>query len=349
MKNIFFDLLALSESNEDFVLATILERTGSAPRTSGARMAVRRDGSIIGTIGGGLLEAQVCQAAAEVFSTGTNCLQDYHFNARQASDLGMLCGGSVQILLEYIHAASHRDEVFEAVVAALQQRQPAWLVTGLRQGPVTASSVLQCVLQPEGQLQGTSPVSPAELLSLVKDVHGMEPQWVKTGDQRLLVEPIHSQGSLYIFGAGHVSHMLAPLAAWTGFYTVVVDDRVEFANRERFPSIDDVMLVTSYNDCFSNLDIDSDSYLVIVTRGHLDDRAVLEQALRTRAGYIGMIGSLRKRDLIYKKLREEGFTDTDLKRVHSPIGLAIGAETPEEIAISILAELIRHRAGILPS
>jgi xanthine dehydrogenase accessory factor len=127
---------------------------------------------------------------------------------------------------------------------------------------------------------------------------------------------------------------------------VVLDDRSDFANKERFPKADRIIVIPSYENLFSGLDIDQDSYLVIVTRGHLHDKTVLEQSLRTKAGYIGMIGSRRKQHLVYEELLEKGFTEDDLKRVHNPIGLDIHAETPEEIAVSIVAELISARSRI---
>ena len=152
-------------------------------------------------------------------------------------------------------------------------------------------------------------------------------------------------GTVYLFGAGHVSQQVAHLTSMTHFRTVVLDDRVEFANRERFPGADEIRVPASLDAAFTGLAIDRDSYIVIVTRGHRYDKTVLQQALRTEAGYIGMIGSKGKRDAVYKTLLEEGRTSAELERVHSPIGLKIGGDTPEEIAVSIVAELIKERSA----
>jgi xanthine dehydrogenase accessory factor len=160
----------------------------------------------------------------------------------------------------------------------------------------------------------------------------------------VFVEPFISDPVLYVFGGGHVSSRIVPLASHVGFPTVVIDDRPEFADRLKFPNAKEVRLL-EFEHVMENLPVDSSSFLVIVTRGHLHDKHVLAQALRTDARYIGMIGSRRKRNIIYEKLLEEGFTKDDLSRVHSPIGLDIGAETPEEIAVSIVSELILKRAG----
>ncbi len=159
-----------------------------------------------------------------------------------------------------------------------------------------------------------------------------------------LVESLCHAGTVYIFGAGHVSQQLAPLATLVGFSTVVLDDRQEFANRERFPNVAEVIVLDSFQRALEGLEINADSYLVLVTRGHAHDHTVLRQALKTKAGYIGMIGSRRKRDAVYAAMAKEGFVQQDFDRVFSPIGLAIMAETPEEIAVSIVAELIQVRA-----
>jgi xanthine dehydrogenase accessory factor len=145
-------------------------------------------------------------------------------------------------------------------------------------------------------------------------------------------------------GAGHVGRALAHFVALCDFSVVVVDDRAEFADPERIPDADEVAAVTGFDGVFHDRIIDADSYIVIVTRGHSYDKFVLAQALKTEAGYIGMIGSRRKIALIYQSLLTEGFNRTDLERVHAPIGLAIGGETPEEIAVSITAQLISSRS-----
>ena len=167
-----------------------------------------------------------------------------------------------------------------------------------------------------------------------------------TADGReFLVEPSARPGTVYLFGAGHVALPTAQLAQMMGFSTIVLDDRIEFANRDRFPEADDVRVVADFANCFKDLAIDEDAYLVIVTRGHEHDREVLAQSLGTDAGYVGMIGSRRKKAAVYQALRNDGFTDADLERVHCPIGLSIGAQSPEEIAVSIVAELIQERAS----
>ena len=149
----------------------------------------------------------------------------------------------------------------------------------------------------------------------------------------------------FIFGAGHVGLALEPILRYVNFTTKVIDDRPDFANRERFPDADEVIVIDSFQDAYQNIETDEDSYIVIMTRGHAGDYDVLRQTLRRTTAYIGMIGSRSKVAALYRMLQEEGFTQEELDRVYTPIGTDIFAETPEEIAISITGEMIKVRAG----
>jgi xanthine dehydrogenase accessory factor len=158
-----------------------------------------------------------------------------------------------------------------------------------------------------------------------------------------VLEPMVSSPTVIIFGGGHISVSLAPLLSGVDFRVAVVDDRPEFISRDRFPDASHLVL-SDFKNCFDQLEFTPETYAVIVTRGHLHDKTVLEEVLKRPTRYVGMIGSRRKREMIYQALREEGTSAESIERVRSPIGLEIGAETPEEIAISITAELIKTRA-----
>ncbi len=149
----------------------------------------------------------------------------------------------------------------------------------------------------------------------------------------------------YIFGGGHIAYALEPVLRHVDFRTVVIDDRAEYANSERFPYADRTIVVKDFDDAFNEIQTDDDSYIIIVTRGHRGDLKVLRQALQRPFAYLGMIGSRRKNSLLYDVLREEGVTEKQISQIHAPIGLSIGSETPEEIAVSIVAEIISERAG----
>jgi xanthine dehydrogenase accessory factor len=243
-------------------VATIVNVRGSIPSFKTAKMLVRDDGSIVGTIGGGCVEAEVWQAAREVMESEKPRTLNFNLNQDPKYDTGLLCGGTLDIFIE--------------------------------------------------------PVLPPALL--------------------------------YIFGAGHVSVNLYKVAKDAGFEVTVVDDREAYSNRERFPEAKEV-IAEDFDQAMARLTPNESSYIVIVTRGHRDDMRVLRWAVQTSARYIGMIGSKRKTIAVFRELTKEGLSPELFERVHAPVGLDIGAITPEEIAVAIAAELIatrRHAERALP-
>jgi xanthine dehydrogenase accessory factor len=360
MMNVFNDVYELAARGEDGVLAVIYARAGSAPRTAGARMLVRKDGSISGTIGGGLLEARIQQVAVDVFRTRTHRIEEFSLTGADASQMEMICGGEVAVLVEFIVGKdAGQNNFYQALSQSATDRRRSWLITVLPDG-LQETNVAHALLKPTSPgversfgittsiyLHDDLPLEDLNAFIQQPEISTSRyPVLYQSEGTRLLIEPLCVPGTLFLFGGGHVSQKLAPLADTLGFRTVVVDDRSEFANADRFPLADEFVVPDRYEAAFEQCDIDSESYLVIVTRGHLHDKTVLEQALRTPAAYIGMIGSIRKRNAVYDELRAEGFTDEDFRRVHSPIGIKIGAESPEEIAVSIAAELIQVRSGL---
>lgn len=341
--SLFHDIFRLLDAGERVVSAVILARSGSAPRAVGTRMIVRSDGSILGTVGGGILEARTIETAAEVFADGKTRVRRFVLTADEAGNLGMICGGAIQVLIHLLDPSdSGCAPYYLAVFEAFERKKRGWMVTEVPQEDKAAFSVRQGLLAGDGTGAGCLAVE--ELEKIVAQAAAGAPDVVSFGDGAYLVEPLCHQGTTYIFGAGHVSKRLAPLCKSVGFRTVVIDDRAEFANIDRFPEADEILVPESFDTSMSGLDLDADAYVVLVTRGHSHDKTLLGLALRTEAGYIGMIGSLRKRDGVYEALRREGLTDADFERVHSPIGIDIGAENPEEISVSIVAELIQERA-----
>jgi xanthine dehydrogenase accessory factor len=334
------------EEGEDVVLATVIDSSGSTPRKGGSQMVVRAQGGIIGTIGGGLVEAEVMRLAREVFSTGIAQTKTIELTGSTVATTDrMICGGRMEILLEFIGARRENQETFQDLLKALQNRPKSCLLIELGGSGGYSGVMMRCLVQ-EGKVvwgEYPYPVSWLEALALRSNKEKL-PGVLEIETQRFFVEPALPSETVYLFGAGHVSQQVALVAALVNFKTVVLDDRAEFANQERFPKADEVIVVTSFNQAFTGLPIDHDSYLVIVTRGHVHDKTVLAQALRTEAGYVGMIGSRRKGDKIYQALLEEGFSQQGIDRVHCPVGLNIGGETPEEIAVSIVAELIKVRS-----
>jgi len=340
---IFNSIAGLLAGGESLVLATIVSRSGSAPRAVGSRMVVLQNAAIVGTIGGGILEARVQQLAKEVFGHGQSVLKKYVLNAQDASQIGMVCGGAVQVLVQFIDASRPSNlELYREIVAAIEGRKRASLISELPAGDGVPELTRQFLARSDGSAVGEQDHQTVQALSSQAGVG--QPELVSCQGKQYLVESLCQEGTVYIFGAGHISQQLAPLTNLVGFRTVVLDDRQEFANPERFPTAEEVIVLDSFEQALAGLEMHADSYLVLVTRGHAHDNIVLRQALGSKAGYIGMIGSRRKRDAVYAALEREGFSRLEFARVFSPIGLAIGAETPEEIAVSIVAELIQVRA-----
>ncbi len=345
MKGLLHSINRLLEQGEDLVTATIINHEGSTPRHTGTRMIIRPGGDFIGTIGGGIVEAAVLRAAAELFRTGGAQVQSFELNQDNLSGMDVICGGRLSILMEHIKPSPENIELFRTAQNAGKKRNKYLLITMLDRLDGKTMQVHRCLVMDDGSTHGDAACLKTWLHTIVQEGRRIgHPVMLSIGDKHFWVEPFLEFGTLYLFGAGHVSRQTAVLGAKVGFQAVVLDDRAEFANKERFPDPIEVKVIPRFEDCVQDLEIDPDSYLVIVTRGHLSDRTVLEQALTTPAGYIGMIGSRRKRDTIFQALLQQGFSHEDLKRVHCPIGLDIDAQTPDEIAVSIVAELIRARS-----
>lgn len=337
MRTIIHYLCACLEQGQAAVMATIVDSSGSTPRSSGSRMLYCRDGRLFGTIGGGELEGQSITRARELLDSGPDhAVLCFDLTAGQAAAAGMICGGAVKVLLQRLEPVPETVEFFHSLAEAFGQGRAPVLLT-----------VMPHNLPPRLQMHvagGSSlPNIPPEILSEVLHRIGKTglPFSLATDDVKVHVESMPRPLSLHLAGAGHVALATAHLAGFLGYEIIVLDDRPEFANGERFPGAREVKVISSFDQCLGRLE--ANDYVVIVTRGHLHDQEVLAQALRTEAGYIGMIGSRRKRDAIYAALRQQGFTERDLSRVHSPIGLPIGGESPEEIALSIMAEIQQFR------
>jgi xanthine dehydrogenase accessory factor len=337
----------LLDQKRAFVLATIIHQRGSAPRTAGTRMLISSEQEIAGTIGGGLLEAETMRTAARMSAEAPARVLTFDLTNRDAAVMEMICGGLIKVLLDYIQPGDTNRALFNSWKDLLSQGRRAMLVSTAYGDETHVQRIEHAVLGSDRRVQGKLNFSAegveklSHLVTQPTQIHVLHLE-----DRLVVADPGQMAPTLYIFGGGHVALPTAHLAALTGFNVVVLDDRPEFSAAERFPEAMGACTIASFDTAFDNLPVNSRAYIIIVTRGHLHDRTVLAQALKTPAVYIGMIGSRRKRDAIYERLLKEGYTTDDIDRVHCPIGLAIGADTPEEIAVSIVAEMIAVRAGV---
>lgn len=335
----------LQNDGEDLALATVLSKSGSAPCLAGAKMVVRSDGTSIGTVGGGVLEAAAQKIGSRVFKSGVAEILSFDLSGEDAASMQMICGGSVKLLVDYIPASPQNIELFRKLQDALHTGEKCYLVASLGRVGAEKRQTMRCLALENGSLTGEFPYPQQWLDLLIEKASCSTYPVVETiAEEQFVIERCFVPSTVYIYGAGHVSQQVALLAEMAGFQAIVLDDRAEYANRERFPKADEVRVLDTFEECFAGLEPDGDSFVVIVTRGHRHDKTVLAQALRTRAGYIGMMGSSRKREELFKILTQEGFSAEALEKVHCPIGLDIQAATTGEIAVSIIAELIQTRA-----
>lgn len=257
MLEIYQELVNVTSTGEQAVLATVISSRGSAPRRAGAKMLIKKDGTFIGTVGGGGVEQRIKEKAVEVMNSGEPQIVHLDLSGK-GEKAAMICGGQMDVF----------------------------------------------------------------------------------------IEPILFPETLYLFGAGHISRSTAAMGKMLGFRVVVIDPRPEYNNSDRFPDADS-LIVEEYDIAFPKLSMDDGSYIVIYTTGHVIDEQCLHFAVDTEAKYIGMIGSKKKVKEVKERLLQKGVTPQQLEGVHSPIGLEIGAETPDEIALSILAEIISVRRSAL--
>ncbi|MGB5983997.1 MAG: XdhC family aldehyde oxidoreductase maturation factor [Desulfobacterales bacterium] len=349
MKELLDEACAMLADGEGFVLAKVINRSGSAPRTAGARMLVALDGTIHGTIGGGQLEARAIEAGRELCRSKPGRFLRFDLNNDNVAEMDMICGGAVDVLLDCIQPTAENRDFFRAWRQMAGQRRGGWAVTIVREDGSGIEAIAHGLLDKGGLITGDM-LFTKQTLDEVRRMDAaqsgrIELTAVKLEDTWIIIEPLVNPQTVCIFGAGHVAQPTARIAAMMGFRVEVFDDRDTFANAQRFPEADQIHVLTDFDSALNGVSLDEESCVVILTRGHLHDKTVLKQALKTRAGYIGMIGSRHKRDAIYQALLQEGFREEDLKRVSAPIGLAIGAESPEEIALSVVAELVQHRAA----
>ena len=336
MERLFQKICASLARNENLVLSTIIASSGSTPRGSGAKMAVFADGSTLGTVGGGAVEFESIKLANQALLQQTTFTHGFNLSPNQTADIGMICGGQVVVYFQFLKGGDAETlELFTAIAGLFSQRRNTWLVTQISEGCVRQMGIYT---REEGLRYMAEDTDEWDILPLVRPR-----AMLKKGEPSYYVEPLTTAGYVYIFGGGHVAQELAPVLAHVGFAPVIYEDREDFARRELFPEAAGT-IVGSFSDIGAQLSITPDDYVVIMTRGHQADFEVLRQALLTRATYVGVIGSRSKIATTNKRLIEAGIPQAELSRIHAPIGLPILGETPAEIAISIAAELILHRA-----
>jgi xanthine dehydrogenase accessory factor len=346
MKDLAKKISERFNAGEPVILATVISGQGSAPRKPGAKMAFFLDGLIAGTVGGGALEAAVEKTAAMMWTTKGALIKSFNLQNDEAGGLGMVCGGNQQILLTWLAPNPFHQNLVQKLLQPEDLTAPIYLTIRLQgRGPEFIHADLGLFDSKNAQFgieKDTTVVQSLQDKFRQKEIYLSE----SIDDTTYYMERILFQDSLYLFGAGHVARPIVEIASLVGFRTVVLDDREKFASRDNFPKADEVIVLQDFRHALEDLSLSCGGYVVIVTRGHAHDQTVLELVLATPATYIGMIGSKTKVARCFQSLKEKGFSQDQLARVHAPIGLEIGSETPEEIAVSIVAELIHVRSQL---
>ena len=298
MKDIFSKIRELFDQGRLSVLATIIRQAGPTPRGIGTKCLILDDGSFVGTIGGGILEARVIEEAGKVFDSGVSHRLFFTLKGTDVAETDMLCGGDVEVFLEPISPSRIEHlTVFEEVLKAQNRGGAGLLATVIDREMWLFGDVPKAFLDNKGQKTGSlsksQEIESALLAEMDQFLDAKQPSIVRVQekegkDVEIFVEPVVSSPVLYVFGAGHVSRQIVPLAAGVDFRVVVIDDREDFASAEYFPDATDIHQIP-FEGVMERLSVGESSFLVIVTRGHMHDKTVLEQALKTKARYIGML------------------------------------------------------------
>jgi len=350
MESVFRAAVEEAKSGNEHVIATVIRTSGSTPQKSGAKLLVRKDGSGVGTLGGGCVEGDIWFAARQLLKRGGDAeMRDYELNEELAAQDGLVCGGTMYFLIDPVRDGDTYGEFANEVVEAYEGGKPVAIVNIVKTPKDSGLTVGKRMLVRENgatsgslgdeKLESESARRARELMALGKNDYVVTSSGVE-----YYIEAYTTPPTLVIAGGGHVSKALAPIAMSVGFRLFILDDREEFANPERFPEAE-IVKVGDYETGLQQLPINANSFIVIATRGHRYDDSALASALRTPASYVGLLGSKRKTILIYEALLKRGFSLDDIRRTRSPIGLDIGARTPEEIALSIMSEVLMFRLG----
>ena len=349
MKEVIQGAVDLVAKGQPCVLATVVRTKGSTPQKSGAMLLVREDGTGVGTLGGGCVEGDIWFAAKEILRLGGGPeFKDYFLNEDVAARDGLVCGGTMYFYLEPVREPTEFLPIASEIVDAYNGGNPVSLATVVN-GPDGATNLgAKLLLRIDGSVVGSlgDPVLDSQAIEVAQRVAEIgNAESVITGNgTELFVEGFTTPPTLVMVGGGHVGKATADLAHMLGYRVYVVDDRPEFSNEERFPYAEQIV-VAPYDSWSDQVTLNLNSFVVVATRGHRFDDLALESALNTRARYIGLLGSKRKTLMIYQRLTRQDIPVERLKQVHAPIGLDIGALTPEELAVSVMSEIIMVRRG----
>lgn len=350
MREVYQRMAQLEREGRRYAVCTVVRTVGSTPQVVGAKMIVDDLGRLTGTLGGGCVEGDAFDEARRVIGTSETSLREYELTEELAWDTGLVCGGTMWIWIEPGERALRLGdrELLGDVLAASTGGRPVALATLLKKQGRDFTPAGKLFVETDGRAGGG--LGDATLDERARTAasdalrQGTARTVVLDDAHELLIEPVLGKPRLVIVGGGHVGLAIARMASLLDYEVAVIEDRSDFATRERFPDGVEVMHADMVK-ALETMDIGWNTFIVVATRGHKLDSHALRAAVRTEARYVGLLGSRRKTILIERMLRDEGISEERLREVHAPIGLDLGGRTPAEIALSILAELSAERYG----
>ena len=350
MQEVFHEAVNRLEKGESVVVATVIRTKGSTPQKPGAKLLVRQDGTGAGTLGGGCVEGDIWFAAKQLMQQGGEAeYREYELNEELAAEDGLVCGGTMYFLIDPVYTPEDYLPYAREIDFAYKGEGAVALATVIKSGNDGKSRIGdKLFIRENGKTEGTlgnletdkGAIEKAKILM----IHGRNEYVMTASGAEYFIEAYTTPPQLVICGGGHVSRALASLAKPLEFRLFITDDREEFANEDRFPEAD-IIVSEKPEDALPNLPINPNTFIVVATRGHRYDNSALLAAAKTPARYVGLMGSKRKTILIYEDLMRSDLSLDRIREIRSPIGLDIKARTPEEIAISIMSEVLMFRLG----
>lgn len=350
MHEVFQEAINVLGKADPMVVATVIRTKGSTPQKPGSKLLVRKDGTGVGTLGGGCVEGDIWFAASELMkSGGTAQYREYELNEELAAEDGLICGGTMYFLIDPVYRPEEYLDFAKEIDQAYQGGAPVALASLIHPGEGNDAKIgAKLFMRGDGSTVGTLGTPDLDQSAQAKAtelmVHGKNEYIVTGAGSEYFIEAFTTPPQLVLCGGGHVSNSIAPLASKLGFLVYVTDDRPEFSNPERFPDAE-MTVVKTPEEAFPDLPINPNTFIIVATRGHRYDNVALAAAARTPAKYVGLLGSRRKIIMIYEELMRLGISKERIEEIRAPIGLDISARTPEEIAVSIMAEILMFRLG----
>lgn len=333
MKHLIETAQALEWAKQDgkASIAAVVKTWGSSPRPAGSLLVIRSDGLFEGSVSGGCVEGAVVEEAFRIVETGKPKLLEYGVPSGKAWETGLSCGGHIAILVSPLGPA--QIPALEEIEAARAAKTEALMATRFSDGALAAFQ--------DGRWTGDGGFAQDLAKHLADPLAVTDPEVIEAGGDKIFLNPVKPPPRMFVFGAVHIAQALIPMAELAGFDVTLIDPRGAFAESGRFP---DAAVSEDWPDEFlAKAGLKRSDAVVTLTHDPKLDEAALKIALESDVFYIGSLGSRKTHSARLKRLKRDGFSDADLKRIHGPVGLAIGAKTPAEIAVSILAEVIEKR------